>query len=111
MKRVALSVLLTSVLLSSCVMNTLVTIESDPQGAEVYLDHRLIGETPVTMRMSNGLWEDPMVLLRKEGYRDAVTSLKKEIKVPNLVIGLFVWPSLLWVYGPDAYQYYTLIEE
>ena len=101
-----------SVFSASCATATRVTFDSGPQGAEVYLDNERIGETPVTVRVSNGVWEDPDVILRKEGYREIRTGIDKEVKVGNLISGLLlIWPAFLWVWGPEAYQYYDLIEE
>ena len=38
--------------------------------------------------------------------------VRKELKGVNLIFGLILWwPSLLWVWGPSAYQYFDLIEE
>ena len=112
MKRPMATLAVVVVLLSGCVMNTNVVIDSNPQGASVYVDHRLVGETPVTTRQSNAVWEDPGILLVMDGHRDVYGSLKKEIQATNLVVGLLLWaPSLLWAYGPEQYQYFDLIKE
>ena len=112
MKRAFALVLAAMIFLSGCITRTNVTFRTSEPGAEVYLDHELIGTTPLEHRMSNGVWEDPDVLIRKEGYRDINTQLDKEIKPVNLIFGVLGWfPSFLWVYGPDNTQSYTLIEE
>lgn len=62
--------------------------------------------------LSNAIWEDPDIILRKEGYKDVRSVLRKEVKPVNLVCGLlFWWPSLLWYYGPKANQNFFLTPE
>jgi len=93
-------------------MNSTVTINSDPPGAEVRLDNQKAGITPVALRLSNALWENPIVRIRADGYREIYGTLQREVKGVNLVVGLLLcWPSLLWCYGPDEYQHFDLIEE
>lgn len=61
-------------------------------------------------KLSNGVLEDPDILIKKEGYKDLYTDLKKEIKGVNLVSGLILFlPALFWVYGPKKNQRYILV--
>ena len=46
-------------------------IESNPAGAEVYLDSRLMGRTPVVLRGLSRQKEQVFVVLKKDGYEDA----------------------------------------
>ena len=111
MKRAFALVLAAAIFLSGCVTRTNVSFTTSEPGAEVYLDYELIGTTPLEHRISNGVWENPDVLIRKEGYEDINTRLDKELKAVNLVFGILLWfPSLLWVYGPENTQSYTLVE-
>jgi hypothetical protein len=111
MRKALVVVALFAALLSGCVMNTMVTIDSQPQGAEVFIDGKPVGETPTQTRLSNAAWEDPIVRLTKEGHRTVVDDLDKEIKIFNGIVGFFWWPTWLWVWGPDNIQYYYLAEE
>ena len=112
MKKLLLLLIAFSVFASSCTLTTMVTIDTVPDKTEVYVDSQLIGESPVTVKMSNAIWEEPEILLQKDGYRDLRTRVKKEVKVLNLVTGLlFIGVPLLWVYGPEPYQYFTMSEE
>lgn len=112
MKRLAVVTVVVLALASGCVMNTMVTFDSDPQGAEVYLDGKFIGETPARAKMSNLAWEESDVIMRAEGYRDAYMSVDKEIKSTNALFGFFLWmPSWLWAYGPEEHQFVILVEE
>jgi hypothetical protein len=112
MKKIVLLLMICVVCFSGCVTHTNVLFKTENPGAKVYIDHVYIGETPVTKRISNAIWEDPDIMLKMEGYTNIRTGLDKEIKPVNLIFGLILWwPSLLWVYGPDPIQYYTLEKE
>ena len=109
--RLVAMVLLIAVFFSSC--STMVRIETpDVQDASVKIDGERMGSTPVVKKLSNGIWNNYEVVVEKEGYRTYRGPLKKEVKVGNLIGGLFLfWPGLLWVYGPNAYQYIELDPE
>ena len=94
------------VFLASC--TTLVTIKSNPPGAQVVVNSRSIGDTPVSMTMSNALWERQLVMLTKRGFTTLNTELVQEIKLRPLIAGFFVWPLWLWAYGPAPDQYFVL---
>jgi PEGA domain-containing protein len=114
MKKVSVfaGIVLIIAFMGGCVMNSNVVIDSSPQGAEVRIDNQIVGETPVTTTLSNAIWENPQVRLSVDGYRDMYGGLRKEIKGVNLVVGIFLWfPSLLWCYGPDEYQWFDLYGE
>lgn len=97
------------VMLVSCVTSTLVTFNTSVPGADVYVDGEHIGKTPTEKKMSNGVWEDAKIIIKKEGYQDLHTNVQKDIKPVNLIIGLLLWwPSLLWVHGPKSQQNYLL---
>ncbi len=99
-------------LFSSCVTSTRVNINTDVDGATVYIDGQEVGTTPTQVSLSNAIWENPDVVIKKEGYKDLHTDLKKEVKGVNLVCGILIWyPSLLWCYGPKSNQNYILILE
>ena len=94
---------------TSCVTSTRVRISSDIEGAEVYIDGEKVGTTPTQVKLSNAVWSSPDVILKKDGYKDLYTELKKEVKAVNLVFGILLWtPSLLWCYGPKQNQNYFL---
>ena len=84
MKRIAGVLVVLVVLMGGCVMSSTAVIDSNPQDAELRMDNRVVGTTPMTMKLSNPIWEDPQVQLRAEGYRDMYGGLRKEIKGVNL---------------------------
>ena len=114
-KKIGLSVIAGIMLIvfcTGCVTSTRVRINSDVEGAEVYIDGQKVGTTPTEIALSNAVWEDPDVVLKKDGYKDLHTNVNKEVKPVNLVCGLLLWwPSLLWVYGPKQNQNYMMIPE
>lgn len=101
--------LLLLAMFSSCVSSTRVNFNTDVDGASVYVDGEEIGTTPAQIKLSNAIWENPDVVIKKDGYKDLYTDLNKEVKGVNLVCGLLLWwPSLLFVYGPKKSQHYML---
>jgi hypothetical protein len=109
MRRVITVAVLIVFLLSSCVTHTNVTIDTDPEGADVYVDGRPIGESPADQRLSNAIWNSPRVRVEMDGYETINSEVRKELKGVNLAIGLLLWwPALLWVHGPVENQFFNL---
>ena len=109
MKRLIAAVLAASVFLTGCVSATDVTFDSNPRGADVFVNGELIGRTPVTRRVGNGIWVDPNIRVELDGRAPVSEDIDKELKVANLALGLLIWlPALLWVYGPRPRQFYAL---
>lgn len=109
MKRTILLTVVTILAFSSCVTHTNVTFESAPPGADVYVDGRRIGQTPVTRRLGNGFWEDPSIRVELEDHVPITRAIEKELKGVNLAFGLLLWwPSLAWSWGPADEQFYAL---
>lgn len=108
-----LTILISALLIFSalgCVSSTNVTFDStNTENAEVYVDGELIGSTPATAKLSNAIWEDPTITIKKDGYKTLNTSLQKEVKTPNIVLGILLnWPAFLWCYGPKQNQNFIL---
>ena len=78
MKRAVLFALL----LPACAAYQNVGIESDPPGAEIYLDGKPVGTTPQNLRVSR---EAPhTVYLKKEGFRPELVVLEKHDAVDGI---------------------------
>jgi hypothetical protein len=60
-------VLLVLFVFSSCVTKTKVLFTSDIPGAEVIIDGESMGQTPFTAEVTNAIWEDQEVIVRKNG--------------------------------------------
>jgi len=64
-----------ALLLAACASYQNVAIESDPPGAEIFLDGKSVGDTPQSLRISR---EQPhTVYLKKEGFRPELVVLEK----------------------------------
>jgi hypothetical protein len=99
-------------ILSSCVSTTNVHFNTNVDGAKITVDGKDIGTTPAMCKMSNAVWEDPDIVITKDGYKTLRVSTEKEIKAVNLICGILLfWPSLLYVSGPKANQNFELIQE
>ncbi len=112
-KSVIALVLLVLFVFSSCATKTMVTFESDIPGAEVIIDGESMGQTPFKAEVSNAIWEDQEVIVKKNGMKDLNTKLKKEPKIFNIITGVVLAPvtlyiPLLWCYGPDENQKFIL---
>ena len=94
---------------SSCY--TTVNFESEPEGADVYLNGACIGHTPVSKNVSDFAFSEYRVRLEKDGYKTQDFLLNKEAK-PGSIVSAFLAPGhliwLLWCYGPEKYQYFKL---
>jgi preprotein translocase subunit YajC len=111
MKKIfTLSIILFSIFtFSSC--STLVNINSEPQGAQVIVDGKMLGKTPVKVEISNLAWAEYRVVLTKEGYNPVDRYLIKEVKILPAVASVpfcfAPWP-LIWVQGPQDNQFFIL---
>ncbi len=107
MKRLLVAALTVQVTLTSCV-STDVLFESSPSNATVALDGQQIGTTPVTHKIGNGFWIDPVVVVEHDGYAPAITSLEKEVKWGNVLLYWLYFVPLIWVWGPEEEQFVSL---
>lgn len=95
--------------LNSCVSSTRVVINSKPSNADVYEDGQYVGKTPVSLNISNLVWDSPDITISKDGYTSMPVTLKKEAKITNCVIGYFINIfAFLWCYGPTENQNFVL---
>jgi hypothetical protein len=109
MSKVVALFLVAIMFLTSCA--TLVRIETNVPDATVKLDGQVIGKTPLETKLSDGIWEKYYVVIEKPGYSVLRSSLRREFKVGTFIGGLFIWPLLLWTYGPEPYQNFEIQKE
>lgn len=102
----AVAVFVLLMFVSSCATTS--RIESDPQGAKVYINGDYLGETPLQETLSNFIGNNYTIRLEKSGYRTLVRVLDKEGKILEATAGYFLLVPLLWVYGPKSYYYFTM---
>lgn len=104
MKKGISLLLIALVVLMGC--STMVAIHTLPEKAKITINDQPMGPNET---LSNFDFNDYNVKISADGYKTLNTSLKKEVKVGALVLGLLLWwPELLWVYGPSANQSFEL---
>jgi len=79
MKNILYGILLCSALLAGCATTSTITIKTDPPGANIYVDGKSIGQTPVTIKLkfaenAQMVTEKKILAVKLAGYRE-----KKEI--------------------------------
>jgi hypothetical protein len=122
MKKI-IGLLLIAVLLFSCATSTQVNINTNVPDANVVLDGKQIGKTPInSVKVKNYASRSYQVIIEKEGYKPYTGYLQKEDKpaaIAAVVIGYcFIWailPAFLLLYipamqGPVPDQYFVLEE-
>lgn len=101
--------LIFSLLLTAC--STAVQITTDPTGADVEINGQPKGKTPLILPLSDFIGSSFQTRFRLPGYKDKYVELQKEFKAGTFVGGLFIWPFLLWSYGPEPTQTFILEKE
>lgn len=93
----------------------MVTILTEPTGAEVYLNGKSIGISPCTTRLKNGLiTPKQMVKVVKDGYKTELFELNQKINPAIGCVGLGLgaltgvgYVALIWATEfEDSYQLY-----
>ena len=86
-----------AVLLTSCASTTM--IQSNPNGAKVYLNGEPVGTTPYTHRDTKIVGSTTTVKLEKEGYDPLNTSFSRDEEVDDgaIIGGIFVLVPFLWI--------------
>jgi hypothetical protein len=82
-------------------------IRSRPEGAEVYIDNVRQGVTPVRYSDTAAAGSTKQLVLKKEGYRDFCTVIRKsEFDVGPCIGGVLVLFPFVWVLGyPDTHEF------
>jgi hypothetical protein len=84
------------VLTSSCVSRTM--INSDPSGAEIYIDNQKVGITPFQYGDTKPSGARTAIKLKKEGYKDLYITLVRDeqVEVGAIIAGIFVLIPFIW---------------
>ncbi len=113
--RPLIQLLLLSLFLSSCATvfsrsYDILTFNSLPEGAEVWIDGKNIGKTPVTKRLDRDTFANRRVTIRHDRYEPAQFTLSKSLN-KVAIFNSTLWPS--WItdalsgsmimYAPDSY--------
>lgn len=93
---------------NSCASTTV--INSNPQGAKVYMNQSFVGTTPYTHTDTKIVGSTTAIKLTMEGYEDfnTVLSRNEQVDVGAVVGGIFTWIPFLWVMGYDPMHTYEL---
>lgn len=93
---------------SSCASTTV--INSNPQGAKLYMNQSFVGTTPYTHTDTKIVGSTTAIKLTMEGYEDfnTVLSRNEQVDVGAVVGGIFTWIPFLWVMGYDPMHTYEL---
>ena len=105
----ALSILLlAAVLLTSCASTTM--IQSNPPGAEVYIENMKMGTTPYYYTDTKIVGSTTEIKLKKEGYKDFSTVITRDERadVGAIVGGCFLLVPFLWTMEYNPIHQYDL---
>lgn len=114
MKKTVVSVLvMTSMLFGSATIfkgtSQAITIDSEPEGARVYVDGQLRGITPLSINMNKSL-STHEIRIRKDGYKDVVRIMEKKydpIAILDIIWDLSTTDMLTgaaFEYSPNNYM-------
>jgi hypothetical protein len=84
-KLIVLAAILSTVLLTGCASmfgdNTrTVVVNSQPQGADIYVDNVPYGVTPATVTLSSYLYGGKIIVLKKAGYKDQISLINSKFQ-------------------------------
>jgi hypothetical protein len=91
--------------------STFVSIRTSPDNAKIRINGQVVGNGPIDGAFSNFDFTEYNIEISKPGYKTLNTSMQKEFKVGAFIIGLFLWPELLFIYGPNSIQNFELEKE
>lgn len=66
------------VILSIAGCSKMVAIQSEPAGADVYINNRKIGKTPINTTLDDFAFTDYMITLKKEGIRIIAANCRRK---------------------------------
>jgi hypothetical protein len=79
-----------------------VTIESNPEGANVYLRGELKGKTPLTTTVERD--KTHLLRFKKDGYGTESVTLRQEYRVLWFIEGIFIVPLAVDAYTGAIYR-------
>ena len=71
-----------------------VKVDSNPQGAEVYIDNVEYGKTPATIKLPSYIYGGKIITLKKEGYADRSEIIDTQFQKVG-ILNIFFWPGFL----------------
>jgi len=92
----------------------MITIQTEPSGAQLFLNGKAIGKSPATVRVQNGLLAPQnMVRAELEGYQTIIMPLDQNwipgITIAGTCCGLLFFPGLaILLYAKEHQPFYTI---
>jgi hypothetical protein len=71
-----------------------VKVDSQPQGAAIFVDNQQYGVTPAVITLPNYIYGGKSVTLRKRGYEDQSMMVNSKFQ-PVALLDILLWPTLL----------------
>jgi hypothetical protein len=115
-KRLSLIIILflfTSIVIGQSFGYKMVTIQTHPSGARLFLNGKSIGESPASIRVQDGMLAPQyMVKVELDGYKSQLYYLD-QYWVPGITViggccGLLFWPALsVLIYAKEHHPKYT----
>ncbi len=98
------------ILFSSCMSTTM--IQTQPPGADIYIDGVKTGKTPQRMTNDKTILECTKIKMEKEGYETLNTEIcrNEEVDPGPIIAGLLVWFPFLWAMKYHPEHFYVLQE-
>jgi len=93
--------------LIGCASTTL--IKSNPPGAKLQVDGKVVGETPHFYTDKAVAGTVRTVTLKKEGYKDFNGYIEREkLSVPALIGGIFLFVPFVWILEYPSRYYFEM---
>jgi hypothetical protein len=101
--------LLSALFLSSCASTTMIT--SSPNGAKLYVNDQMVGETPYKYSDTKIIGSNNQIRLEKEGFQTLQTSFSRNEKadIGAIIGGIFVLVPFLWTMKYNEMHKYELL--
>lgn len=71
-----------------------VAVNSQPQGAKIYVDNQQYGTTPAIVTLPSHIYGGKQVTLKKKGYQDQTMNVNTSFQ-PIALLDVLAWPTLL----------------
>jgi hypothetical protein len=71
-----------------------VRVDSNPAGAEIFVDNQRYGVTPAVITLPNYIYGGKSVTLKKEGYHEQTMMLNSQFQ-PCALFDILFWPGFL----------------
>lgn len=69
-----------------------VSVDSNPKGAEIYVDNQQYGLTPATINLPSYIYGGKAVTLKKKGYNDQTKVVNSKFQ-PIALLDILFWPT------------------